>query len=117
VLLYQVALKRHALLPNVPTLAELALNDEGRTVLRTIAATAEIGRSIIVGPGVPPERLGALRAAFAAMVTDPAFIATCDKRHLMLDASTGADMDAIVKETFALPQPVLATIGAMLAEK
>lgn len=117
VLLYQVALKRHALLPDVPTLPELALSDEGRAVLRTIAATAEVGRSIIVGPGVPPERLAALRAAFAAMLKDPAFVATCDKRHLMLDGASGEDMDAIVKETFALPQPVLATIGAMLAEK
>jgi hypothetical protein len=35
----------------------------------------------------------------------------------MLDGASGPDMDAIVKETFALPQPVLATIGAMLAEK
>jgi tripartite-type tricarboxylate transporter receptor subunit TctC len=117
VVLYQVALKRHALLPNVPALPELALSDEGRAVLRTIAATAEIGRAIIVGPGVPPERLAALRAAFAAMIKDPAFIAICDKRHLMLDGGSGEEMDAIVKETFALPQPVLATIGAMLAEK
>lgn len=117
VLLYQAALKRHALLPNVPTLPELALSDEGRAVLRAIAATAEIGRSIIVGPGVPPQRLAGLRAAFETMRKDPAFIATCDKRHLMLDGSSGEDMDAIVKETFALPQPVLATIGAMLAEK
>ena len=117
VLLYQVALKRHALLPNVPTLPELALSDEGRAVLRTIAATAEVGRAIIVGPGVPPDRLAALRAAFAAMLKDPAFIATCDKRHLMLDGASGEDMDAIVKETFALPQSVLAIIGAMLAEK
>jgi tripartite-type tricarboxylate transporter receptor subunit TctC len=101
----------------VATLPELALSDEGRAVLRTVAATAEVGRSIIVGPGVPPERLAALRAAFAAMLNDPAFIATCDKRHLMLDGASGEDMDAIVKETFALPQPVLATIGAMLAEK
>jgi tripartite-type tricarboxylate transporter receptor subunit TctC len=117
VLLYQVALKRHALLPDVPTLPELALSDEGRAVLRTIAATAEIGRSIIVAPGVPSERLVALRAAFDTMLKDPAFIAACDRRHLMLDGASGPDMDAIVKETFALPQPVLATIGAMLAEK
>ena len=117
VLLYQSSLKRHALLPNVPALPELALSDEGRAVLRAIAATAEVGRSIVVGPGVPPQRLAALRAAFATMIKDPAFIAVCDKRRLMLDAGSGADMDAIVKETFALPQPVLATIAAMLAEK
>ena len=69
------------------------------------------------GPGVPPERLAALRAAFSAMLKDPDFIAACDKRHVMLDPGSGEEMDAIVKETFSLPQPVLATIGEMLAGK
>ena len=115
-LLYQAALKRSPLLPNVPALPELAVSDEGRAILRTIASTAEIGRSIITGPGVPPERLAALRAAFAQMVKDPVFVASCGKRHLMLDPGSGEDMDAIVKETFGLPKPALAKIGALLAK-
>jgi tripartite-type tricarboxylate transporter receptor subunit TctC len=116
-LLYQAALKRSALLPNVPTLPELAVSDEGRIILRAIASTAEIGRAIIVGPGVPPERLAALRQAFAQMVKDPAFVAACAKRHLMLDPASAEEMDAIVHETFALPQPTLAKIGALLGQK
>src|SRR6202000_1388560 len=35
--LYQAALKRHHLLPSVPTLPELAVSDEGRVILRAIA--------------------------------------------------------------------------------
>jgi tripartite-type tricarboxylate transporter receptor subunit TctC len=116
-LLFQAALKRSPLLPNVPTLGELAVSDEGKTILGAIASTAEIGRSIISGPGVPAERLEALRKAFAAMVKDPDFVAACEKRHLMLDPASGEDMDAIVKNTFALPKPTLAKIGAMLSSK
>ena len=116
-LLFQAALKRSPLLPNVPTLAELAASDEGKTILGAIASTAEIGRSIISGPGVPAERLAALRQAFARMVKDPDFVASCEKRHLMLDPASGQDMDAIVKDTFALPKPTLARIGAMLSSK
>ena len=116
-LLYQAALRRHALLPNVPTLPELAMTDEGRAPLRAIAATGEIGRSIISGPGVPEERLAALRAAFTEMLKDPDFIAASDKRHLMLDPGSGEEMDALVKDTFSLPQAMLATIGEMLAGK
>jgi tripartite-type tricarboxylate transporter receptor subunit TctC len=116
-LLFQAALKRSPLLPNVPTLPELAQSDEGRAILRAIASTAEIGRSIISGPGVPPDRLAALRQAFAQMVKDPDFVAACEKRHLMLDPASGEDMDAIVKETFALPKPTLDKIGVMLGSK
>src|SRR5262245_59342062 len=65
--LFQASLKRHPLLPNVPTLPELALSDEGREVLHAAASTGEIGRSILTTPGLPPERLHALRTAFRAL--------------------------------------------------
>jgi len=112
--IYQASLRRHRLLPNVPTLPELALNDEGRTVLRAAASTADIGRSIITTPGVPAERLAALRAAFQAMLKDPEFLAACDKRALMIEGATGEDMDALVRETLALPPALVDAIAKMM---
>jgi tripartite-type tricarboxylate transporter receptor subunit TctC len=113
-ILYQASLKRHRLLPNVPTLPELALSDAGREVLRATASTGEIGRSIITTPGVPPERLAALRSAFQAMLKDPEFVAACEKRNLMVDGATGEDMDQIVHETLQLPKTVAQKIGQMM---
>ncbi len=117
VLIYQAALQRSRLLPNVPTLPELATSDEGRLVLRAIAGTAEIGRSIVSGPGVPPERLAALRAAFADMLKDPDFVAACDQRHFSVDAGTGEELDAIVRETAQLPDAVRGKIDGILNDK
>src|SRR5262245_40021681 len=105
-ILYQASLKRHRLLPDVPTLPELAQSDEGREVLHAAASTGEIGRSILTTPGVPPERLAALRAAFATMLSDPAFLAACEKRNLMVDGAAGEEIDEIVRETLRLPQAV-----------
>ncbi|HEY6995170.1 MAG TPA: tripartite tricarboxylate transporter substrate-binding protein [Xanthobacteraceae bacterium] len=113
-ILYQAALKRHRLLPEVPTLPELGLTDEGKAVLRAIASTAEIGRSILTTPGVPPERLSALRKAFADMTRDPEFLATCEKRNITLDVGSGEAMDAIVQETMQTPKPVLSKIQGLL---
>ena len=79
-ILYQAAVKRHRLLPDVPTLPELAQSDEGREVLHAAASTGEIGRSILTTPGMPPGRLAALRSAFQAMLNDPAFREACEKR-------------------------------------
>src|SRR5580704_7990413 len=114
VILYQNALKRYESLPDVPTLPELATTDEGRSVMRVIAGTAEIGRSIMTTPGVPPARLAALRKAFQDMLKDRDFLAACEKRNLMLDPGTGEAMDAIVQETVHLPKPIVETVRALL---
>ena len=113
-ILYQAALKRHRLLPNVPTLPELAQSDEGRQVLHAAASTGEIGRSVLTTPGVPPERLAALRSAFRAMLKDPDFLAACEKRNLMVDGAAGEEIDDIVRETLRLPQAVAEKIGQMM---
>jgi tripartite-type tricarboxylate transporter receptor subunit TctC len=110
-ILYQASLKRHRLLPNVPTLPEVAQSDEGREVLHALASTGEIGRSILTTPGVPPERLVALRTAFQTMLSDPEFLAACEKRNLMVDGASGEAMDEIVLVTLRLPQAVAQKIG------
>jgi len=114
IFLYQAALKRHQLIPNVPTLPELATSEEGRVILRAAASTGEFGRSILTTPGVPPDRLATLRTAFAAMLKDPDFLATAEKRKLMIDPGTGEEMEALVRETLKLPQEVAMRIGKMM---
>jgi len=114
VILYQASVKRHRLLPDVPTLPELALSDEGRAVLYAAASTGDIGRSILTTPGVPPERLAALRAAFQAMLADPAFLAACEQRKLMVDGASGEEVDEIVRQTLRLPQSVAEKIGQLM---
>jgi tripartite-type tricarboxylate transporter receptor subunit TctC len=98
-ILYQASLKRHRLLPDVPTLPELGQSDQGREVLHAAASTGEIGRSILTTPGVPAERLAALRTAFQAMLRDADFLAACEKRNLMVDGAAGEEIDQIVRDT------------------
>jgi tripartite-type tricarboxylate transporter receptor subunit TctC len=98
----------------VPTIPELAQSDEGRAVLRAAASTGDVGRSILTTPGVPQERLTALRAAFQAMLSDPAFIEACEKRNLMVDGATGEEIDQIVRDTLQLPHAVAEKISQMM---
>jgi tripartite-type tricarboxylate transporter receptor subunit TctC len=113
-ILYQASVKRHRLLPNAPALPELAQSDEGRQVLHAAASTGEIGRAILTTPGVPLDRLAALRSAFQAMLHDPEFLATCEKRNLMIEGATGEEIDEIVRETLRLPPAVAEKIGQMM---
>ena len=114
VILYQNALKRAPQLPQVPTLSELMLTDEGRSVARVVAGMAEIGRSILTTPGVPEERTAALRKAFQEMLKDPDFLAACEQRHLLLEPASGPDMDAINQETMNLPKPIVEALRMLL---
>lgn len=114
VLLYQSGLKRYSMLPQVPTMSELSTSDEGKMVMSALAGTSEIGRSILVPPGVPPERLAALRTAFQAMLKDPQFIATTEKRKLMIDGATGEQMDAVTRDTMKLPKPTIEALRRVM---
>jgi tripartite-type tricarboxylate transporter receptor subunit TctC len=115
-ILYQNALTRFPDLPNTPTVLELVQGDEGKAVATIIAGTAEVGRSILTTPGVPADRLAALRTAFQELVKDPEFIAICQKRNLMLDPAPGEAMDTINADTMKLPKETVAALRDVLKE-
>jgi len=116
VLLYQNGLKRPSQLREIPTMIELTTGDEGRQVMSALAGTAEIGRAILTTPGVPPERLGALRTAFQSMLKDPEFIAAAAKRNIMIDGAPGEELDAVNAQTMALPVATVAALRKLLRE-
>ena len=53
----QFSLKQHPELPDVPTVVELARNDEERQVLSAVVNAAEIGTAFFTAPGVPKDRV------------------------------------------------------------
>ena len=66
-MLVQIGLTKAPDLPDVPLLMDLANNDD-KAVLKLLSASTTIGRPIFTSPGVPEERVKALRAAFDAMM-------------------------------------------------
>ena len=114
VIVYQAALKRHPLLPNVPVLEEVGLDAMGKATLRAIAGSAEIGRSILTTPGVPAERLTALRKAFGEMIADKQFRETMAQRRIIIEPASGEELDRIVDETTKLPAEVVKIIAEIV---
>jgi tripartite-type tricarboxylate transporter receptor subunit TctC len=91
----------------VPTILELTSDERARTVLKMIASTSSIGRTILSTPDVPKERLEALRAAFDRMVQDPRFIADAAKRRLGVDPAPGAAVAGMVADVAGQPDDVV----------
>jgi tripartite-type tricarboxylate transporter receptor subunit TctC len=61
-------------LPDVPLIDDLAANADDRGVVALLTADARIGQPFAVGPGVPADRVEALRTAFAETMKDPDFL-------------------------------------------
>lgn len=81
----QFTLTRMKELPDVPTLIELS-QGESRQIAEFLAAGTPHARGLAAGPGVPAARVEALRAAFDAMMKDPAFLQEAEKRNLAISA-------------------------------
>jgi tripartite-type tricarboxylate transporter receptor subunit TctC len=111
-MLVQFALNRHPELGNVPTAIELARNDEERQVLRAIMSASEIGTAFFTTPGVPPDRLVALRRAFDATMKDPAFLADAAKINFSVGPMSGEDVQVLVAEMEKLPATLVEKIAA-----
>lgn len=99
---------RYPLFPDVPTMVDLAENEEDKRVLELIASTASAGRSFVAPPGVPKDRVKTLRDAFMAMTGDPAFVAMTKKRKIDIQPAQGEEILEIMKATVAAPPRVVA---------
>ena len=97
--LYTIAARRTSQLPDVPAITEFAHNDLDRTVLRLLGSVTDIGFTIMAPPGVPADRLAALRKAFLDMVRDPDFVAEAKKIGLDPEPQPGEELQNTVADT------------------
>jgi len=114
-ILVQIGLRKASDLPDVPLLMGVAANDLDKAALRLLSAPTTIGRPFFAPPGVPAERVKALRAAFNAMVKDTAFLEEAKKLNLDIDAVSGEDLQKIVSEIIDAPAPVKKRLAELLA--
>lgn len=112
--LVQIALKRHPELAQVPLMHELAKNEQDRQVLEFLSSDIPLSRAYVTTPGVPAERLSALRKAFGATMKDAAFIAEAEKAQIDISPSTGEDAERIVAGILATPAAVVARAKSIL---
>jgi tripartite-type tricarboxylate transporter receptor subunit TctC len=106
----QVDIKGHPDLNKigVPLATQFAKTDEDRQVMELIESQGVFGRPYVMPPGVPPERVAALRNAFVETFKDPALRAEGDKIQLDLDYMSGDDLQALVAKLYALPPNIVA---------
>jgi tripartite-type tricarboxylate transporter receptor subunit TctC len=99
---------------NTSYMIPVARNDDDRATFRIFAATARLGRPLVTTPDVPPDRLEALQAAFAAMMTDQAFIAEATKLQIEIAPVGPGEMRKLVESILSTPKPIIARLKAIV---
>lgn len=93
--------------PDVPSFLHLAKNEKSRLILRFLFSSDEFGRPYFAPPGIPSDRLAALRNAFKATLSDTALQADASKMLLDMTYRPPEALEAYVKELAATPPEVV----------
>ena len=110
----QTGLKRHADLPDLPLVSDLASSDAGRRILEFMNSDSSVGWNAIAPPDVPADRVAALRSAFDSTMRDPNFLADARKQGLEIVPGRGDEVQQVVEHTLATPSDLVARLAAIV---
>ena len=113
-ILMQLSLSRHPDLPDVPLVTDLAQTDEQRQILRLIFARQVMGRPYLAPPGVPADRVAALRAAFMDTMADKEFLSEAEKAQLEITPVAGEAVQKLIGEVYQTPPAIVKTVADLL---
>jgi len=112
-LILQNALTKAPDLPDVPLAVDFIGNETDRKAAGLYFGLKQIARPILAGPGVPADRIEALRKAFMALRNDAEF--TADAKRIGLDDPTPAgEIDKFIKLTASAPPDVVRRLTDIL---
>jgi tripartite-type tricarboxylate transporter receptor subunit TctC len=101
----------------VPLTISFAKTDEDRQVLELIYSQNIFGRPYVLPPGVPNDRVAALRSAFMAAFNDPDLQADAGRMHFEVGPLSGGDLQALIARIYALPPRIAERAKAAMIYK
>jgi tripartite-type tricarboxylate transporter receptor subunit TctC len=90
-------------LPGAAYAYDAAKTDADKAVFDLIFGSMRLGKLFAAPPGVPADRLKALRTAFDATMKDAAFLADARKRHIDISPANAAEVQAFIGRLYAAP--------------
>ncbi|MBI4492055.1 MAG: hypothetical protein HY690_04610 [Chloroflexi bacterium] len=91
-------------LPNTPTVLSFARSEEQRQLLRLgIVVPGQFSVQYFLAPGVPGDRVQALKAAWAKTTLDQEYLAEAKKANLEIQPLSGEQLQKLVLEFLDMP--------------
>jgi tripartite-type tricarboxylate transporter receptor subunit TctC len=112
--LVQWGLTREKDWANVPLASELTDDPVARKAVEVLSAQMEIGRSYYLPPGVPGDRVAALRKAVKDTVADPEFQRRAEKTKAEIRYMSGPDLEKIIADVLSAPKPAVERLKTLM---
>jgi len=100
----------------IPSVQELARNDDDRQVIALIISGDALGKPLATAPNVPPERVQALRDAFDATIKDPEFLKAAATARIEVNPIHGTSLQETVRKVLATPKHLAERAKSIIAE-
>jgi tripartite-type tricarboxylate transporter receptor subunit TctC len=113
-LLVQIGFEREPELPDVPLVQDVVRTPDGLDIVRVVSLPTALGMAHWVAPGVPAERIEALRTAYAATMRDPQFVQEAARLSMQLRPQTGAQVTGLFRAVNDTPKAVLEKTAKVL---
>jgi tripartite-type tricarboxylate transporter receptor subunit TctC len=99
----------------VPLLSKYVKTEMDRKAVDLMVAFQQaFGKSYLVPPDVPAERVTILRAAFQAALRDPDLLAEAEKLRIEITPQSGEHIQRVVESAYAAPAAVVARLRAIV---
>jgi len=99
----QMGMKRDPAFADVPTAIEVESAPADKQMFEIAFAEQVMGRPFVLPPGVPADRVAALRKAFVLALNDKALRAEADKMQLDVDPMSGDELQKLVADLYDTP--------------
>ncbi|MFM1815531.1 MAG: hypothetical protein RLZ98_2226, partial [Pseudomonadota bacterium] len=113
----QAGLKKEKELPNVPFILDQQVSEENKPLLLMMARASAVGRPLATTPGVPEDRLKALRESFQKTLSDPELQADAKRSKLDLSPLDWKETGEIIDGILDAPADVKQRMKAALEPK
>ncbi len=105
-LVIQMGARKSTEFGDIPSVFDYAKTDQERAVLELFFKSLVLGRPLAGPPGMPQDRLAALRTAFATTLKDKGFLVEATKVGLDIDPASADEVQELLKHFAAFPPEI-----------
>jgi len=117
--LVQTGARRDPRLASTPTIYQLfdeyKTPEISRRVGQVLLTGGDLGRPMLGTPGMPAERIKALRDAYLAALKDGELLAETQKARMDVDPTPGDELESLIKKAMDQPKKVADRVKKLLA--